>query len=157
MIETLFGGLMGGLFRMAPELLKVVDRKNERAHELRMLEAEMEFAKIRSEIQMRQVDADMTIAEMHAIREALKEQGQTARAAGRVVAAISALVRPLITYWLIVLYSVVKIAALAIGIQDGGDWKEVVVTAWGSEDMAILMMILSFWFVGRVYERQNKQ
>ena len=34
MIETLLGGLLGGAFRLAPEILKWLDRKGERGHEL---------------------------------------------------------------------------------------------------------------------------
>jgi hypothetical protein len=156
MLETLFGGLLGGIFRIAPEVMKLFDRANERKHELAMLNAEMEFAKIRGEIAMRQTEAQMTIAEINAMLEALKEQGQTARAAGKRVAAISALVRPLVTYWFVVLYSLVKILGMALAIQAGGEWKEVIVNSWTKDDMAMLMLVLTFWFVGRVWERQKQ-
>lgn len=155
MFETLFGGLLGGVFRIAPEILKALDRKNERDHEARMMEKEMEFAKIKGEIAMRQVDAAMTVAELDTMAQALKEQGETARAAGKFVAAISALVRPAVTYWLVILYSAVKIATMMMAYDSNGNWKEVLVTSWGEDDMAMLMMILSFWFVGRVYERNK--
>ena len=36
MIETLLGGLLGGAFRLAPEILKWMDRNGERSHELAM-------------------------------------------------------------------------------------------------------------------------
>jgi hypothetical protein len=156
MLETLFGGLLGGIFRIAPEVMKLFDRANERKHELAMLNAEMEFAKIRGEIAMRQTEAQMTIAEINAMLEALKEQGQTARAAGKWVAAISALVRPLVTYWFVVLYSLVKILGMILAIQAGGEWKEVIVNSWTNDDMAMLMLVLTFWFVGRVWERQKQ-
>lgn len=156
MLETLFGGLLGGIFRIAPELMKLFDRANERKHELAMLSAEMEFAKIRGEIAMRQAEAAMTVAELDAMTEALKEQGQTARAAGKWVAAISALVRPLVTYWFVVLYSLVKILGMSLAIQAGGDWKDVIVKSWSQDDMAMLMLVLTFWFVGRVWERQKQ-
>ena len=155
MFETLFGGLLGGIFRIAPEIMKMLDRKNEREHELRMVGAEMEFAKIRGEIAMRQVDAAMTISELDAMQEALKEQGQTARAAGKFVAAISALVRPMVTYWFVVMYSAVKIISITMAIQQGGNWQQVILESWNEEDMGMLMMILTFWFVGRVYERNR--
>ena len=67
MFETLLGGVFGGVLRLAPEVFKLFDKKNERAHELKMIEAEMEFAKIRGEIAMRQVEATMTMAEMDVI------------------------------------------------------------------------------------------
>lgn len=156
MIETLFGSLLGGVFRLAPEVLKWLDRRGEREHELKMLGAEMEFAKIRGEIAMRQTEAQMTVAELDAMAEALKEQGQTARAAGRWVAAVSALVRPLVTYWFVVLYSMVKILGMMLAVNAGGDWKEVVVNSWTTDDMAMLMLVLTFWFVGRVYDRANR-
>lgn len=153
MFETLLGGVFGGVLRLAPELFKLFDKKNERAHELKMIEAEMEFAKIRGEIAMRQVEATMTMAEMNTMAEAFKEQSQTAKNAGKFVSAISALVRPMVTYAFLGLYAAVKIAAFMIAIQQNGDWKEVLIQMWGSDDLAVFNMVISFWFVGRVYER----
>ena len=156
MLETLLGSLLGGVFRIVPEVMKLLDAKNEREHELAMLGKEMEFAKIKGEISMREAQATMTVAEIGAMSEALREQGQTARAAGKFVSAISALVRPLVTYWFVFLYSAVKIATMAVAFNAGGDWKEVLINSWTQDDMAMLMLILTFWFVGRVWER-NKQ
>jgi hypothetical protein len=155
MFETLLGGVFGGILRLAPEVFKIFDKKNERAHELRMVQAEMEFAKIRGEIAMRQVEAAMTMAEVDAIGEAFKEQSQTAKNAGKVVSAISALVRPTVTYAFLALYAAVKIAAFMIAIDQNGDWKEVLIQMWGSDDLAVFNMVISFWFVGRVYERSK--
>ena len=156
MIETILGGLLGGVFRIVPEVLKLFDRVNERKHELAMLQAEMEFARIRGEIMMKQTEAVMTVAELDAMAEAIKEQGETARSAGKFVAAISALVRPLVTYWFVTLYSAVKIAMMALAYEQKGNWKEVLVQSWTKDDMAILMMILTFWFVGRIWDRFQK-
>ncbi len=155
--ESILGSLLGGVLRIAPEFLKFFDRKNERQHELALLSAEMEFAKVKGEIAMRQTEAVMTVAEMDAIGQALKEQGETAKAAGRWVAGISALVRPLVTYWFVGLYSAHKIAAMHMAREQAGNWRDVLVSSWSDQDMAILSMILTFWFVGRVWERANKR
>lgn len=152
-METLLGGLFGGVLRLAPEAMKFFDRKNDRKHELAMVEAEMRFAQVKGEIAMRQTEAQMTMAEVEAIGEAFKEQSATAQAAGKVVAAISALVRPFVTYLFVIAYAMVKIAAFMIALEQGGNWKEVLLSMWSADDMAVLNMILSFWFVGRVYER----
>ena len=154
MLETLLGSVLGGVFRIAPEFLKWLDRKGERDHELKMVQAEMEFAKIKGEIAMRQAEAQMTVAELDAMSEALKEQGQTSRAAGKWVAALSALVRPAVTYAFVITYFLVKFAAYGLAINQGGEWKAVLVSMWNQDDMAMLMLILTFWFVGRVYERK---
>jgi len=153
MIETIFGGVLGGLLRLAPEVLKFFSHKKDLDHEYRMMQAEMEIAKFRVELGFRQVDAQVEVEQLSAIAQAAKEQGQTARAAGKFVAAISALVRPLVTYWFVVLYSVVKILGMALAIDQGGDWKEVIISAWSKDDMAILFMILGFWFVSRSIDK----
>lgn len=157
MILTILGGLMGGVFRILPEVLKLFDKVSERKHELELLKAEMEFAKIRGEIMMKQAEAAMTVAELDAMSAAIQEQGQTARAAGKLVAALSALVRPLVTYWFVFFYSAVKIITISLALEQNGNWKEVIVSAWTVDDMAILMMILTFWFVGRIWDKFNKQ
>lgn len=155
MFETLLGGLFGGVLRLAPEVFKIFDKKNERAHELRMVEAEMEFAKVRGEIAMRQADVQLQTAELDAMGAAIREQSETARAAGSFVAAVSALVRPAVTYMFLSLYAAVKVAGFLIAMEQGGNWKDVLVTMWGADDLAVFNMILSFWFVGRVYERNK--
>lgn len=156
-LESLFGGALGGLLRLAPELLKFFDRKGEREHELRMLGAEMDFARIKGEISMRQTEASMTVAELNAVGEALKGQADMAQAGGQIVAAISALVRPIVTYWFVGLYSAHKIASMMMAHEQGGGWRDVLITSWTEQDWTVLSMILSFWFVGRVWERSTKR
>ena len=148
-LSTLGGGLLGGVMRFAPELLKFFSGKRDQAHELAMLDREMQFATLRGEQEMRRVDAAMSIAELAAMGEALKEQGETARTAGWFVAALSALVRPIVTYWFVILFSTVKIVGMSMAIDAGSDWKEVVLQSWTVEDMSMFSMIISFWFVSR--------
>jgi hypothetical protein len=156
MLESLIGGLFGGAMRLAPEILKLLDRKNERDHELRMQEQEMEFAKLRAQETMHQADANLSVAEFGAISDAFKEQSVTASNAGWFVSAISALVRPTITYLFALIYCAVKIAAYLIAVSQGSEWTVVITQLWKPEDMTVLNMILTFWFVGRVYERNSK-
>ena len=153
LLESLTGGLLGGLFRLAPEVIRVFDSKNARSHELNMLDKELHFAQLNAAAEMHKTNAAMTVAELDAMGQALKEQGQTARSAGWFVAAISALVRPLVTYWFVVMYSAVKVTAMVMAVQAGADWKQVLVSSWSDQDSGTLSLILTFWFVGRVYER----
>jgi hypothetical protein len=155
MFETLLGGLFGGVLRLAPEIFKLFDKRNERAHELAMVDREMEFAKIRGEIAMRQAEVQLQTAELDAMIAAIKEQSGTAQAAGWFIAGVSALVRPTVTYSFLSLYAAVKVAAYLIAIEQGGDWKDVLTSMWGQDDLAVFNMIISFWFVGRVYERNR--
>ena len=45
-VSTLFGGLLGGIFRIIPEIFKYLDRKNERKHELALQDKMIEFQKL---------------------------------------------------------------------------------------------------------------
>lgn len=155
MIETLLGGVFGGLLRLAPEAFKLFDRANERKHELALLNSEMEFAKVRGEIAMRQTEAQMLGDELHAIGKAFEEQSKTAISAGWFVAALSALVRPMITYLFVGAYFAVKFAMFQIAMDQNGDWKDVLINLWTKDDVTIMFMIISFWFVGRVWERSK--
>jgi hypothetical protein len=46
MIETLLGGLLGGSFRLLPELLKGLDRHLERQHTLALQDRTLAFAQL---------------------------------------------------------------------------------------------------------------
>jgi hypothetical protein len=155
MLETLIGGLFGGALRLAPEVLKWLDRKDERVHELRMQSQEMEFAKLRLQESMHQADTNLSVAEFGALSDAFKEQSTTASNAGWLVSAFSAMVRPAITYLFAGIYCAVKVAAYLIAISQGSEWTQVITELWKPEDMTVLNMILTFWFVGRVYERNH--
>ena len=156
-LETLFGGVFGGILRLAPEVLKLLDRKSERQHELNLLEREMSFAEKKAELNLRESETKLTLAEVDAMSMAFREQAETAKSAGWFVAAVSALVRPVITYIFAGIYLLVKAAAYTIAVEQGGMWNHVLTEIWSAQDMAVLNMILTFWFVGRVYERTGSK
>ena len=54
----LFGTIFGGLFRLAPEVLKFLDRKNERQHELSMFNRQCELEQIRGEMKLAEIGAE---------------------------------------------------------------------------------------------------
>lgn len=154
-VESLIGGLGGGLLRLAPELLKFFDRKNERSHELLMANVEVTIAEKKLEASMHQVNAGVDLAALDAMGEALRGQAEMAKAGGQWVSAISALVRPVTTYWFLGLYSLHKLALMSLARDQSGNWREVFITTWGEQDWGIFSMILAFWFIGRSIEKQK--
>ena len=56
----------------------------------------------------------------------------------------------------VVVWVVVKFAAYLLALDQNGDWRVVLLDLWNKDDMAILTLILTFWFVGRVWERGQK-
>lgn len=150
-----FGGILGGLFRLAPEVLKFFDKANERKHELAMFSLQTDLEKMRGEFKMEEKYVDYSVNQLDAIKEAFKEQSQTAKEAGWFVSAISALVRPGITWALFFMYAAVKAAAVYMAFKSGGHWSEVMLRVWDEDDFAMFNMCLTFWFVGRSLERYN--
>ena len=152
----IIGSLLGGIFRIAPEILKFFDKKNERDHELRMFTLQTDLEKVRGEFRLEERYVDHSVSQLEAIKEAFKEQSATAQASYKWVAALSALVRPMVTYVLFGLYVVYKIAILYMGHQAGITWTHLVTNSWTVEDFGLLNMILTFWFVGRSIEKYDR-
>lgn len=152
-IIGLFSPLIGGLVRLAPEILKFFDKKNDRSHELAMQHMALEFEKQRGANRMAELGAEMQITQLDAIGRA--SAAQMRKTGIRWVDAVNALVRPLITYWFAGLYGAIKICALIHALQDGGNLLTALPAIWDSEvDTGILGSILGFWFVSRVYEKR---
>jgi hypothetical protein len=155
MIETLLGGLLGGAFRLAPELLKWLDRKGERGHELAMQDKALEFEKVRGASRMAEIGATAGAAWNTGAMEAFKEAvaGQVRPTGVKWADALSSSVRPIITYWFMALYCAAKAAAFVAALNAGAGWGGAVLAAWSDADQALWSGVLNFWFVGRVFER----
>ena len=106
MIETLLGGLLGGAFRLAPEILKWFDRRGERGHELAMQDKALEFEKLRGAQRMSEIgaasDGAWNTGAIETLRDAVRSQGE--KTGVRWADALSSSVRPVITYWFMALY-----------------------------------------------------
>ena len=155
MIETLLGGLLGGAFRLAPEILKWLDRKGERGHELAMQDKALEFEKLRGAQRMSEIgagaDAAWNVGAIETLREAVAAQGQ--RSGVRWADALSVSVRPVITYWFMALYCAAKTAAFAAAVTAGAGSGVAILHVWTEADQALWAGVLNFWFLGRVFDR----
>ena len=155
MIETLLGGLLGGAFRLAPEVLKWFDRKGERGHELAMQDKALEFEKLRGAQRMSELGAAANGAwntgAIETLRDAVRAQGEKTGLGW--ADALSSSVRPVITYWLLALYCAAKTAAFAAALYAGSDWGTAVMHAWTEADQALWAGVLNFWFLGRVFDK----
>lgn len=152
MIESLIGSLLGGAFRLAPEVLKWMDRKDERKHELSMFDKQLEADRLKGDQALAQInaqaDASMGVAEIQAIIEATKAQSMQTGIRG--VDAINSLMRPLITFWwVIVLYTAALVAQYLFLVDTGASVTQAVLSLWGVEEKALASSIVSFWFVDR--------
>lgn len=161
MILTLLASIFGGLLRLAPEVFKMLDAKDDRAHELAMVDKQIEIQQLTGQQKLGEIttQGQITIDEatLQAISAANTAQAQMTVAAGPLAAFISSLVRPLVTYFVVGLWGSYKVALVIYTYQATGNAAETMMNVWTEDDRQVMSMILSFWFVGRVIERNNGQ
>jgi hypothetical protein len=157
MFLTLLMSLGGGLMRLLPEVVAFFNKKADNAHELAMLDKQAELEKTKSAMRQEEIatqgQADMNVAELAALSEALKGQMQVT--GNRFVDTLNFLVRPATTYFLLMLYALSKVAMFVLAVQHGVSGWDAIVKVYDAEDRALLSGIISFWFVGRTLDRQN--
>jgi len=155
--SSLLGSIFGGLFRLAPEVMKIFDRANERKHELKMFELSTELEKVKGDYKVEEKYVDYSVAQMQAIQAAAEAEGKIASKSYKWVSAAVALVRPTITYAMFALYLVVKFTFIITGLSSGTDWATVVASNWTNDDWGVLTMILTFHVVGRPIEKYTSK
>jgi hypothetical protein len=142
MIETLIGGAMGGIARLVPEVMKWLDKKDERKHEVRMLEKQIEADKLQHEMRIAEVKTEgnfnLDLESMKALVAGI--QGQGTPTGIKWVDALSSSVRPIVTYLVFSLYA----------------WAKMTGTVITPEDNAIFWAVFNFWFMGRVFEKYRQ-
>jgi len=149
-ILSLLGSGLGALMRLVPELLKLWTNKQDHAHELDMTKLQLEIDKARATQEIDKVHANEGLeavrGEFAAYFEAIKGQGQLTGV--KFIDGINQSVRPVLTYWWMLLFTVYKLNV----IYNSSNIQEFLKNLWTDNDAGILSMILAFWFVDRAFK-----
>ncbi len=155
----IFGSLLGGIFRLAPEVLKFFDKKNERSHELLMFQRQCDLEQIRGQQKLAEIgaarDAAIDVGVMDAFNAAINQQAEMAKAAGGWAAALSASVRPVVTYWVILLWSFVHLWFAWNALLQGAAPREVFETMMTADFMALVSGTINYWFLDRTLKQRG--
>lgn len=156
-LETLLGSLGGGILRLAPEVFKIFDAKNERAHELAMGKLSIEADKAKADASLAQAkeqhDATFDAGAMQALVESIKAQAQPSGI--KWIDGLSSLVRPSLTFAFFGIYAAGRIATALMAFKAGVPALQVLAAIWTAEDQVVFAGILNFWYVGRVLDRRK--
>ena len=157
MILTLLSMFGGGLMRIVPELVTIFNKKQDNKHELDMLDRQIQLEQYQAEHKRQEIVITGDINEALAVLDAQKEavKGQMQLTGMKWVDALNFLVRPLTTYYVLILYGLAKIAMFAVAISTGINGWESILMIYGDDDKSILAGILAFWFVGRVLDKRK--
>jgi len=155
----IFGSVLGGVFRLVPEVFKFFDRIDERKHELAMFDRQCDLEKVRGEIKLQEIgaarDAAVDVGVMDAFKLAIEQQTEMAKAAGGKVAALSASVRPVMTYYILALYGIVKTSTMLLAVFSGVPILEVLAKCWTADDMALLCGVVNYWILDRTLMKRG--
>lgn len=163
MIDILGGGvlgsILGGVFRLAPEVLKWLDKKNERQHELAMFNRQCDLEAQRGAQKLQEIGAQHGMAVdagvLDAFKSALDQQTDMVKKAGGWVASLSASVRPVVTYWVLFIWSFVHIWFAWNAWLQGMPPVEVFKTAMSSDFAALVAGTINYWFMDRTLAKRG--
>lgn len=148
--------LCGGVLRLAPEFFKLFTARRDADHEYRMTQLQLEIDQARAQQNIDLAQAQGAIAadaaQMTAMVEALKAQAVPTGV--KWVDALSASVRPVLTYWhCIGMYTAYKAALYSVALAGGITWDHAIIQVFTDFDKSIIGSIMSFWFVDRALRR----
>lgn len=156
---SLLGGGLGGLLRFIPEIFKLLNAKGDRDHEYRMSTLQLQVDKARSEQEIDKVHAQSEASEVAGHMQALIEtiKGQSQLTGVKFVDALNSLVRPLLTFWWMAIFTAFKTTVIVDAWYNFASWKTFGQQVWTDNDWAVLSGIISFWFVDRAIMRMQKK
>ena len=163
MFDVLSGGILGsvfgGLFRMAPEVLKFFDKKNERQHELLMFTRQCELETLRGQQKLAEIgaqrEAAIDVGVMDAFQSAIEQQATMVKAAGGWAASLSASVRPVVTYWVLFVWSFIHVWFAWNAWVTGAPPVEVFKIMMSPDFSALLAGTINFWFLDRTLAKRG--
>ncbi len=164
MLDILSGGILGslfgGIFRLAPEVLKWLDKKNERSHELNMFKFQCDLEAQRGQQKLAEIgaqrEAAIDVGVMGAFQSAIEQQAEMVKAAGGGwVAALSASVRPVVTYWILILWSFVHVWLAYNSWVSGMPPVEVFKVMMSADFAALVSGTLNYWFLDRTLSKRG--
>lgn len=157
MTDPITSALLGGVARLAPEILGFFDKRNERKHELALGEQQMTLIQLQSKTKLAEVSATADAAHDAATLQALVEsiKAQATPTGIKWVDALSAAVRPVWTYLVLLAWASTKTTNIVVAYLAHMDWSVIQPMVWNNDDAGMLAMLSTFWFLDRVLVKRN--
>lgn len=143
-----FLGVLAGFFSSAlPEALKYFKQKQDNAHELKVMELQMQAqAQLHTE-RLEEIDTQADISESQALYKSAEVSATGVKWVDAVIGLLTSSVRPVITYAFFGLYASVKVYM----------YQGSMLELWTDMDMAVFSTIVGFWFGSRNLVKFSKR
>ena len=147
---TILGSLLGFGSSMLPKLFEFIQDRADRAHELAIIDRQMEQMKLGSSLKLEEINAKADIAETKAI---YKHDASIKPATW--VDNLRGSVRPIVTYLLLLTFIGIQAAGFYMLVNVEGAAVYEAIMAINSENFqAMLAAVISFWFGSRAMNRK---
>ena len=147
---TILGSLLGFGSSMLPKVFEFLQDRADRAHELAIIDRQMEQMKLGSSLKLEEINAKADIAETKAI---YKHDASIKPATW--VDNLRGSVRPIVTYLLLLTFIGIQAAGFYILVNVEGAAVYEAIMAINSENFqAMLAAVISFWFGSRAMNRK---
>jgi hypothetical protein len=145
---TLIGSLLGFVSSLFPDLLKLFRDRQDRQHELAILDRQMEMMRSGHQQRLEEIQVQADIAESQALYKSAVPTGV------KWVDALAGTVRPVITYAFFTLFAAVKGSALYVLIAvEGMLLAQALPQIWDPATQALFAAVMSFWFGQRALQK----
>ena len=147
---TLLGSLLGFATSFAPKIFDCFQERADRAHELAMIDRQMEQMRLGGELRLQEINAQADIAQAKAIY-----RHDSSIKSATWVDNLRGSVRPIITYLLVVTFIAIKGAGLyALIVIEGIAIYQALPAIGDDQFNAMLAAVISFWFGSRAMNRK---
>jgi|TARA_R110002167_G_scaffold2376_1_gene12181 hypothetical protein len=143
---SILGSVLGFGTSFLPKVLGFFEEKRDQAHELQMMDKQLEQQLQIGVQKLQMVNVDADIRETEVLH---KEHASITKKSSQWVINLSASVRPVITYCLFI-----EFAALTLSVNMDWIGMEQYTMIWNSEFQAIFAAVVSFWFGQRSFNRK---
>lgn len=143
---SILGSVLGFGTSFLPKVLGFFEEKRDQAHELKMMDKQLEQQLQIGVQKLQMVNVDADIRETEVLH---KEHASITKKSSQWVINLSASVRPIITYCLFI-----EFAALTLSVNMDWIGMEQYTMIWNSEFQAIFAAVVSFWFGQRSFNRK---
>lgn len=136
-----------GLFTSAiPSLVKILEKRQESSHEIKLMEMRIEAASKGIDLQRYIEDSKADIEEGKSVR-----QHDALVAGDGWIFTLRTAVRPVLTFLFFFLFLIIKLVAVFAMLQQGAPVVEILNAVWDEYTVAIFGSIIGFWFGHRAF------
>ena len=138
--------VVGLLTSAIPSLVKILEKRQESSHEIKLMEMRIEAASKGIDLQRYIEDSKADIEEGKSVR-----QHDALVAGDGWILTLRTAVRPVLTFLFFFLFLIIKLVAIFAMLQQGAPVVEILNAVWDEYTVAIFGSIIGFWFGHRAF------